>query len=267
MSAKNQSRNDALVRYLLLPTLFLSVALLGGLRISEPERAFLFVAPPLITLILAVMLMALFLRGRLIVLDQWLSSDQPPLTNVAHALTLMTLFFASAQAFNSVLPESGLLFWLFAFFFLWTMWNNLFSPFDPRQLLRSLAAMFGLAFVLKHILVAALSAPAGSWLQKLTGTILEGLSLGTLNLQPFAPSTGYISFFCLALFVAGLCLLPRPHELTVRLVEPDQTPQLTVATRTITAEPVLELEPIDADEITQASKRPAAREIIDVEPN
>jgi hypothetical protein len=208
MKGTHETRNDALVRYLLLPTLFLVVALLGGLRVSEPEHTFLFVAPPLITLILAVMLMAQFVRGHLIQVDQWLRADRSPLTNTSHALTLLTLFFASAQAFNSVLPDGGLLSWLFSFFFLWTMWNNLFSPFNARQLVRSLAAMFGMAFVLKHILAASLAAPEGSWLQKLSAVILEGLSLGTLKLPAYAPATGYISFFTLALFVVGLYLLP-----------------------------------------------------------
>jgi hypothetical protein len=221
MTTNYSTLNEALVRFLLLPTLFLSVALLGGLRVGEGDHAFLFVAPPLITLILAVMLMALFVRGGLIRVDQWLRSDQPALTNVAHALTLMALFFAAAQAFNSVLPERGLLFWLFVFFFLWTLWNNLFTPFDARQLVRSLAAMFGMAFVMKHILVAALTAPEGTFLQKLTGVLLEGLSLGTLNLQPYAPATGYISFFTLSLFVVGLVLLPRaPSEPSAIEVRP-----------------------------------------------
>ena len=89
-----------------------------------------FVAPPLVTLVLAVLLMLLFVRGRLIQFNQWLASDYPPLTNVSHGWMMITLFFASAQAFNSVLPERGLLHWLFSFFFLWTLWNNQFSSFD-----------------------------------------------------------------------------------------------------------------------------------------
>jgi hypothetical protein len=263
MTALHESRNDALVRFLLLPTIFLTVALLGGLRVGEPNHEFLFVAPPLITLILAVMLMMLFVRGHLIQLDHWLRADQSPLTNVSHALTLLTLFFAAAQAFNSVLPERGLLLWLFAFFFLWTLWNNLFSPFDSRQLLRSLSAMFGLAFVLKHILVAALAAPEGSWLQKLTGVLLEGVSLGTVNLQAYAPATGYISFFTLALFVLGLCLLPRPRALVVRTIDspvshPALRPIASVDANVIDALPIVELDEGVDDETTLVGTRSTA---------
>ncbi|HEX8706725.1 MAG TPA: hypothetical protein VF723_00565 [Pyrinomonadaceae bacterium] len=212
MSVPNRSRNRALVRFILLPMLFLTVALLGGLRIDAGTHAFVFVPPPLITLIHSVLLMILFVRGEAIELRGWVSGDYPPLTNVSHVLTLLTLFFASAQAFNSVLPERGLLLWLFSFFFLWTLWNNLFSLFDARRLLRSLAVLFGTAFVLKHMLLAGISDPEGGFFKKLADALLQGISLGTVEMQFFAPATGYISFFTLALYVAGLALLISAPE-------------------------------------------------------
>lgn len=203
----NRSRNRALLDNVALPMLFLTVVLLGGLRVGTENRTFIFVAPPLVTLLLAVLLMLLLLRGRLIRFHQWIASDLPPLTNVVHIWMLITLFFASAQAFNSVLPERGLLHWLFSFFFLWTLWNNQFSSFDPRRLLRSLAILFGTAFVLKHMLLASLYSPEGGWLKRVAGTLVQGVSLGTLDTPNFAPATGYISFFTLILYVAGLILL------------------------------------------------------------
>jgi len=213
MTADNRSRNRSLLHFILLPLLFLTVALLGGLRISAEDHAFIFVAPPLVTLVLAVLLMLLFVRGRLVEFNRWLGSDRPPLTNISHAWMLLTLFFASAQAFNSVLPERGLLHWLFSFFFLWTLWNNQFSSFDARRLLRSLTVLFGTAFVLKHMLLASLYSPDGGWLKKVAGALLQGVSLGTLDAPAFAPATGYISFFTLALYVAGLVLLTfAAHE-------------------------------------------------------
>lgn len=214
MTGDHRSKNRALVRFVLLPMIFLTVALMGGLRIDAESRAFVFVPPPLITLLLSVLLMVLFVRGHMVELKQWLSSDQPPVTNVSHALTLLALFFGSAQAFNSVLPESGLLFWFFSFFFLWTLWNNQFSSFDARRLLRSLGVLFGTAFVLKHMFLAALYAPEGGWLKRFANLLLEGVTLGTLDSPAFAPATGYISFFTLALYVAGLILLaPAPQPL------------------------------------------------------
>lgn len=208
----NRTRNRALVEFLLLPSVFLTVALLGGLRVAAETGAFVFVVPPLVTLVCALLLLSLAARGQLIRLDRWLSGDQRPLTNVAHALTLAALFFASAQAFNSVLPEAGLLRWMFSFFFLWTLWNNQFARFDAGRLLRSLAVLFGTAFLLKHLLLAGLQAPGGSLARRLVGALLEGVTLGALDAPAYAPATGYISFFTLLLYVAGLALLPPAPE-------------------------------------------------------
>ena len=192
---------------LVLPFVFLTVALLGGLRVSAEDRAFVFVPPPLITLVLAVLLMLLFVRGGLIELRLWIAGDKVPLANITNSWILLTLFFASAQAFNSVLPERGLLHWLFSFFFLWTLWNNQFSSFDARRLLRSLAVLFGTAFVLKHMLLASLYSADGGWLKRMSGALVSGVTLGTFDAPAFAPATGYISFFTLGLFIVGLVLV------------------------------------------------------------
>lgn len=240
-----RKRNQSVWRFILLPLVFLSVALLGGLRVGIEKQNFIFIAPPLICLILAVLLMLLFVRGKLLVLDEWLSNDFPLLTNASHVLTLIALFFASAQALNSVLPERGLLLWLFAFFFLWTLWNNLFSEFDAKRLLRSLAVLFGTAFLLKHLILAAFAAPEDSFWRKLTGLILEGVSLGSLDIPNFAPLTGYISFFALALYVVGLFgLLVRVEEKTPEKIDENKNVQR------LTAE-ILNLSP-DEREILQA---------------
>ena len=74
----NRDKNRALVAFLLLPTAFLTAALLGGLRVG-PDGGFVFVAPPLVTLVLAVLLMLLFVRGRLIEAGRGVSSPRPPL--------------------------------------------------------------------------------------------------------------------------------------------------------------------------------------------
>ena len=206
------AQRRAAARALLLPLVFLTVALLGGMRVAV-DRSFVFLPPPLVTLVMAALLASLFMRGRLVRLGAWLGSRHGVLTNISHALTLIALFFASAQAFNSVLPEQGLLHWMFAFFFLWTLWNDQFSPFDPFRLLRSLGVLFGTAFVLKHMVLGALAAPGGSWTQRIASAIFQGLSLGTLDIPAVAPATGYISFFTLALYVIGLVLVaPTPDE-------------------------------------------------------
>jgi hypothetical protein len=243
MSQTNRSRNRALVDFVVLPFLFLTVALLGGLRIGGESRTFIFIAPQLVTLLLATLSMLLFVRGGLLRFHQWLGSDLPPLTNIAHIWMFITVFFASAQAFNSVLPEAGLFHWLFSFFFLWTLWNNQFSLFDTRRLLRSLTILFGTAFVLKHVLLASLYSPEGGWFKRIAGTLLQGVTLGTLDTPAFAPLTGYIAFFTLALYVAGLILLAfaensEPPVVTHTLV--DEYRQLPAAERLAVREAILD---------------------------
>jgi hypothetical protein len=203
-----RTRDRALVEFVLLPTVFLLVALLGGLRVGAEGGEFQFLAPPLVTLVLSALLLALAARARLIDFGRWLSAGQGALTNVAHALTIAALFFATAQSFNSVLPERGLLRWMFSFFFLWTLWSYQFATFDARRLLRGLAALFATAFLVKHMLLASLYEPGGGWLRRAASVLLEGVTLGTLDAPAHAPATGYISFFTLALYVAGLALLP-----------------------------------------------------------
>jgi hypothetical protein len=246
----HDSRNRALVDFVALPFLFLTVALLGGLRVDAESRAFVFLAPPLVTLLLAVLLMLLLVRGDLLRFQQWIRSDLSPLTNVAHSWMFITLFFASAQAFNSVLPERGVLYWLFSFFFLWTLWNNQFSSFDARRLLRSLAILFGTAFILKHMLLASLYSPEGGWLKRVAGTLLQGVTIGTLDAPSFAPATGYISFFTLTLYVVGLILLGSAangqtkiitHAIPASVVEDYK--QVSTAERLTVREAILTEEP------------------------
>jgi hypothetical protein len=261
----NRIRNRALLRFVVLPTIFLTVALLGGVRVEAVKGAVLFVPPPLVALVLALMLLALFARARLVEFGGWLSAENSATANVSHALTLASLFFASAQAFNSVLPETGLLRWMLSFFFLWTLWQNQFSAFDARRLLRSLAALFGTAFVVKHMLLASLYAPGGGWLKWLAGTAIEGVTLGTLDAVAQSPATGYLSFFALALYVCGLALLPpspvedeteqatQTVELvrTLRLLPADERVRVLDAMRDNEAEPTL----VTSDEVEIATEK------------
>lgn len=213
----------AVVRFVLLPSALLAVTLLGGLRLRAPDGAFVFLPPPLVALCLAGLAQALFLRAGLVRGGAWVSAELPLLVSVANALTLAALFAATAQAINSVLPEQGLLHWVFVLCFFWTLWQDQFTPWAVARLLRSLAVLFGTAFVLKHVVLGALyGGPSPGLSRRILNVILEGVTLGALETPAFAPATGYVSFATVALFVGALALLrpdPDADERPRRLVD------------------------------------------------
>lgn len=202
-----------LIRYLLLPGIFLTTAFLGGLRVSSIDGSLMFLRPSLMHLIFAIALSVLFIRGGLIIPNGWLSEHFPLMKNVANASILLTLYAACVQIFNSLIPEQGLPFWVISFCFLWTLWNNLFADFDSKRLLRSLGGLFAIAFVSKYILLANLTAPADkSWLRSIIESPAQSTLTWLLELPRFAPATGYLQFFAIMLLFAGLFLTPRSTD-------------------------------------------------------
>jgi hypothetical protein len=201
------------LQYVFLPLIFLTVALLGGLRIGIEKSEFVFLKPALICLVFGAILLVLFFRAKLIVLDGWFSEDFPTLTNIANGAVILSLFAASVQVFNSLIPEQGLPFWIIAFCFFWTLWNNLFAEFDTRRLLQSLGGLFGLAFVVKYLVLSNLVAKGqgSSWLMRLWENPTQEFITYILDLPIFSGATGYIQFFTLVFFLIGLFLVkPKP---------------------------------------------------------
>lgn len=203
--------NTGVVTYVVLPVIFLTVTLLGGLRLGASDNAFLFLKPALICLVFAAVLLILFFRAGALELAGWFSNRHTPLQVIANTTVLVTLFAAAVQVFNSLLPEQGLPFWVVGFCFFWTLWNNLFSEFDTKKLLRSLGALFGLAFAVKYLLLANLAAPpaSGNWLQRIIESPGREAFTWLLDLPQYGAATGYIQFFALAFFLIGLFLTPR----------------------------------------------------------
>ncbi len=195
--------------YIVLPIIFLTVVLLGGMRLNAADNSFIFLKPPLICLVYAAVMMVLFFRSGLISVDGWLSHRFTIIHNAANTAVLLTLFAATVQLFNSLLPEQGLPFWIVGFCFFWTLWNNLFSDFDTKRLLRSIVALFCLAFLVKYLLLANLTAPAGTtWLQRLIENPGREAFTWLLDLPRYGAGTGYIQFFTIVLFLIGLYLTP-----------------------------------------------------------
>ncbi len=205
----NEQLQKTYLQYIFLPLIFLTVALLGGLRLNAADNAFVFLKPPLICLIFAVILLVLFFRSGLLKLEGWFSESFSTLKNIVNGTLLLTLFFASTQIFNSLLPEKGLPFWIFAFCFFWTLWNNLFVEFQGKRLLQSLGSVFGLAFVAKYLILAYMTAPTSeSWWRGILENPTQEFFTYLFDLPRFAAGTGYIQFFAVVFYLLGLFLLP-----------------------------------------------------------
>lgn len=87
--AKNQKSH---LQYFLLPFIFLTVALLGGLRLNAGDNAFLFLRPALVCLIFAAILLVLFFRAKLIKLDGWFPKNFPRSKTSLTALVWLLCF-------------------------------------------------------------------------------------------------------------------------------------------------------------------------------
>jgi len=202
--------HSASVVYLVLPAVLLTVTLLGGLRLGVTDNAFIFLKPALICLVFAAVTLVLFVRSRMIAIDGWLAGENSGLKNAANAAVLLALFTALVQLYNSLLPEQGLPFWIVAFCFFWTLWNNLFAEFDPKRLLRSLAALFAMAFAVRWLFLANVTPePFDSWFQRILQNPAQEALTWLLDIPRYSSGTGYIQFFTLVLFLLGLFLLPR----------------------------------------------------------
>ena len=209
-----------------LPLIFLTVSLLGGFRSGE-SQGMRFLGPPLIALILATLLIGLLVRAGALSPDRLLRSDRSPLENGSGVIVLAGLFAASAQIFNLMTPESGLLHFIVTIFFMLLLWNTWAAQPDRSRLLRSLAVLFGGAFILKYVVLASLYDPRGGLTKRVLTTLLEGVTLGGLQYDPPAAITGYIAFFTLALYLIGVTLLPREawHDRSALAASPrDQIP-------------------------------------------
>lgn len=190
---------------LYLPVLFLTVALLGGVRIADRVTL---LPPPLFALVLGVLLLGVLVKSGALAPDRLMSAARPPLANLNGLIVILTTFFASVQVFNLTTPETGLPHLLCNLFLLVLLLNTLAASPDRVRVLRSLMVILGSAFLLKFIVLAALSDPVGGMVKRVLLVILEGLTLGTLTQATFHPATGYLAFFTLVLFLIGLALLP-----------------------------------------------------------
>lgn len=200
---------------IVLPATLLTVALLGGLRIGP---AVVLVPPPLVSLVLAVMLLAALVRAGAFAPTAILRAQRAPLENISGLIVLATLFAAATQVFTLVTPERGLLHVVFSVCFFVQLTTTMAGVTGRRNMLRSLAVLLGSSFVVRFIVLESLYARDGGFAKRLVTAMLEGASLGTIQYETVGAATGYVAFIALTLFMIGLVLLPAtgPREQLTR---------------------------------------------------
>lgn len=190
---------------LYLPVLFLTVALLAGFR---PGATIVLAPPSLFALVLGVLLAVVLVRSGALDPLRVMHASREPLANMNGFTVLATLFLSSAQMFSLLTPDAGLPRMLFSVYFLTQMLTTMAASPDRVRVLRSLAVIFGAAFVLKFVVLDAISDPAGGRLARVLQLLFEGVTLGTLTQDVHHPAAGYLAFVTIGLFLVGVSLLP-----------------------------------------------------------
>ncbi len=189
-----------------LPLVFLTVAFFGGMRMGAHVA---FVPPPLFSLVLALLVLALLVKSGAFAPDEIVGPRRSPLANMNGLALLVALFAATAQAFNLATPSSGLPLVLFDTLLFVLLVNTLVAAPDRSRVLRSLMVIFGSAFILKFVVLASLSDPAGGRTKRVLQLLLEGITFGSLIQEPLHPASGYVAFVVLLLYLVGVAALPR----------------------------------------------------------
>ena len=188
-----------------LPLVFLTVTLFGGLRIADGVAL---LPPSLFALVLSVLLLGLLVRCGVLAPDRLVHASRSMLANVNGLIVVLAAFLASAQAFNVATPESGAPRVLFNLVYVVLLANTIAASPDRARVLRSLLVIFGSAFIVKFVILAALSHPAEGPGTRVLQMLFEGVTLGSVTQQAFHPATGYVAFGTLMLYLFGLILLP-----------------------------------------------------------
>jgi hypothetical protein len=202
-----------IVKYIFAPVIFLTVALTAGIRFQFGTNTFQFVYPPLFSCIVGALAIILLVRSGIRPgvpdsRDHDQDSEQKgPLESASRLVLITALYFATVQVFSLVTPVSGLLSLFFNVFYLLILLNDLFVFFNPRRMAGALAVILGVSFILKYLVLADIFAPAASWGKYILQELLKTGSLGVLDQEPFAPATGYLALFTVALYIFGLFLI------------------------------------------------------------
>lgn len=188
-----------------LPVLLLTVALLAG---ADVGTGVALVPPSVFSLVLGTMLMVALVRSGALDPSRLLHGSRPALANANGAVVLAALFAASAQLLAMLTPRSGLpLFFVDVLLFVLLL-NTLVAEPDRVRMLRSLAVTLGSALILKFVVLAGVSSPAGGRMSRVVIAIFDAATFGSITQEAHAPASGYLAFFSTALYLVAVALLP-----------------------------------------------------------
>lgn len=196
---------SALREAVVLPLLFFTVALFGGL---EPGASMRWAPPSLFSLVLAVMVIGVLVRSGALAPERLMHASRTILENSNGIVVLAALFAASAQALHMLTPRSGLPSLIVALVLFLLLVNTLVSQPERQRVLRSLAVVLGSAFILKFVVLASLADPDGGRMRRVLIALFDAATLGTITQEPLPAAAGYIAFFLLLLYFIGLAALP-----------------------------------------------------------
>jgi hypothetical protein len=191
---------------IVLPVLFLTVLLLGSLRIAG---TIVLVPPSPYALLLGLLLVRVVVQSGALAPERLLASDRSALANLNGVVLLATLWIAAAQTIAVLIPDSGVPQLAFGVYFLILLLNTAAASPDRQRLLRSLAVTFGGAFVLKFVVLHGLSAPGEGALKRVLLAVVDGVTAGALVQEVPHPIMAYIALLAPGLFLIGVFLLPR----------------------------------------------------------
>jgi hypothetical protein len=213
---------------IVLPLLFLSIALLGGL---DPGAASPWLPPTTFSLVLAVMIVGALVRSGALAPERLLDASRTILANANGFVLLLSLFAASAQVVHMLTPRSGLPSLIVAIVLFLLLVNTLVVSPDRPRLLRSLGVVLGSAFLLKFVILVALADPNGSPTARVVRALFDAATLGTIAQDRLAPSAGYVAFLVVVLYLVGIAALPRVRRSPPAALMEDAGPGSLVSDR------------------------------------
>ncbi len=201
-----------------LPMVFLTVVLLAAVRVPG---ALSFEPPSLFSLVLAAMALGALVQSGTLDSNRLVGFRRSGLERMSGTIVVVTMFAATASIFTLVTPASGLPAVAFACFLFVSLLLVLSAAVDRVRLLRLLAVLLGSAFVLKFVVLAALSTPAEGRVTRALQVLFDGVTLGTIAQAEVGPATGYLAFIAIALYLTGIWMLPPAGWVIVRELRAD----------------------------------------------